>query len=69
MASQRTRVLDFTMRNRIPAASLYRDFTEAGGLLSYGVYLPELFRRAAYSVDRILRSRVRRPAHRTANEV
>ena len=55
MASQRMRVLDFTMRSRIPAAALYRDFTEAGGLLSYGVDLPELFRRAAYFVDRILK--------------
>jgi hypothetical protein len=48
MASQRTRVLDFTIKSRIPAASLYTDFTEAGGLLSYGVYLPELFRRARF---------------------
>ena len=29
--------------------------TEAGGLLSYGVSLPVLWRRAAYYVDKILR--------------
>jgi putative ABC transport system substrate-binding protein len=55
MASQRMRVLDFALKSRIPAASFYREFTEAGGLLSYGIDLPDLFRRAAYYVDRILK--------------
>jgi putative tryptophan/tyrosine transport system substrate-binding protein len=55
MASQRMRVLDFSVKSRVPAASFYREFTEAGGLLSYGVDLPDLFRRAAYYVDRILK--------------
>jgi len=55
MASQRMRVLDWAVKSRIPAASFYREFTEAGGLLSYGVDLPDLFRRAAIYVDRILK--------------
>ena len=32
-----------------------RDFVEAGGLMSYGTNLADLYRRAAYYVDRILK--------------
>jgi putative ABC transport system substrate-binding protein len=42
-------------KHRIPAASQYREFAEAGGLLSYGPNLPDQFRRAAYYVDKILK--------------
>jgi putative ABC transport system substrate-binding protein len=33
----------------------FRAFTEAGGLMSYGPNLPDLFRRAADITDKILR--------------
>jgi putative tryptophan/tyrosine transport system substrate-binding protein len=33
----------------------FRDFVEAGGLISYGPNFPDLFRRAVEYVDRILR--------------
>jgi putative ABC transport system substrate-binding protein len=55
MASQRMRVLEWSLKSRIPAVSFFREFTEAGGLLSYGADLSDLFRRAAYYVDRILK--------------
>ena len=55
MASQRMRVLDLAAKSHLPTASLYGEFTEAGGLLSYGVDLPDIFRRAAHFVDRILK--------------
>jgi putative tryptophan/tyrosine transport system substrate-binding protein len=32
-----------------------REFVEAGGLMAYGLSLPDLFKRAAYYVDRILK--------------
>ena len=32
-----------------------RDYVEAGGLMSYGVNFPDMFRRAAEYVDKILR--------------
>ena len=34
---------------------IQREFVEAGGLISYGPNFPDLFRRAAGYVDRILR--------------
>jgi putative ABC transport system substrate-binding protein len=40
---------------RIPTVYPLRSFAQAGGLLAYGVDLPDLFRRAASYVDRILK--------------
>jgi putative ABC transport system substrate-binding protein len=41
--------------HRLPAIYTFRDFVDAGGLVSYGVSLPDLYRRAADYVDKILR--------------
>jgi putative ABC transport system substrate-binding protein len=51
----RDRILDFTMKNRIPA--IYEDggFLRAGGLISYGPHIPSLFHSAAGYVDKILK--------------
>jgi putative ABC transport system substrate-binding protein len=48
-------IIALTARHRIPA--VYNDalFVRAGGLVSYGVNLPDLLRRAAGYVDRILK--------------
>jgi len=43
------------LRNRLPAVYDRIDFVEAGGLISYGVNLPDLSRRAAEYVDQILK--------------
>jgi len=40
---------------RLPTMSGFRDYVETGGLMSYGPSYPDLFRRAADYVDRILR--------------
>ncbi len=40
---------------RLPTMSGFRDYVETGGLMSYGPNYPDLFRRAADYVDRILR--------------
>ena len=55
MASSRIRILNLAAKHRLPTASNYREFAEAGGLLSYGPDLPDLFRRAATYVDKILK--------------
>ena len=48
-------VADFAVKHRLPTVSAFREVTEAGGLRSYGVNLPDMFRRAASFVDRILK--------------
>jgi putative ABC transport system substrate-binding protein len=55
MLQHRTRILELAALHRLPATSQYRQFVEAGGLLSYGSNLSDHFRRAAYFVDRILK--------------
>ena len=40
---------------RLPTMHGYREYVEAGGLISYGANLPDLFRRSADYVDKILR--------------
>ena len=51
----RTRLADLAARSRLPAAYGLRENVEAGGLMSYGPSLPDLFRRAATYVDKILK--------------
>jgi putative ABC transport system substrate-binding protein len=41
------------VRNRLPAISAVREYAEAGLLLSYGIDLPDQFRRSAVFVDKI----------------
>jgi putative tryptophan/tyrosine transport system substrate-binding protein len=53
--SQRSRILDLVAGNRLPAMYPYREFPEAGGLMSYAPSDRDLFRRAASYVDRILK--------------
>ena len=49
------RVLQFAAAQRLPAIFYRRDRVEAGGLMSYGPSYPDLCRRAATYVDRILK--------------
>jgi putative ABC transport system substrate-binding protein len=55
MFQERRRIAEFALRQRLPAASFQRFFTEAGSLFSYGPSFTDLFRRAATYVDRILK--------------
>jgi putative ABC transport system substrate-binding protein len=50
----RTAILSMAARHRVPAVYPYRFFAVDGGLLSYGTDTPDLFRRSASYVDRIL---------------
>jgi putative ABC transport system substrate-binding protein len=45
---------DLASRNRLPSTGS-TEFAQAGGLIGYGVHRLELFRRAAYFVDKILK--------------
>jgi ABC-type uncharacterized transport system substrate-binding protein len=51
----RKRIVELAARDRLPLVSALRSFADEGGLLAYGVSIPELFRQAAGYVDRILR--------------
>ncbi len=51
----RNLIISLAERWRIPAIYPYRYFVEAGGLISYGVEVKDLFRRAPEYVSRILR--------------
>jgi putative tryptophan/tyrosine transport system substrate-binding protein len=51
----RTLIISLAARARIPAIYPYRYFADEGGLLSYGVDVLDLFKRAPDYVDRILR--------------
>jgi len=53
--SHRTRLVDLAVKSRLPAIYNTREHVEAGGLMSYGVSVTDLFRRAATYVDKILK--------------
>ena len=48
-------VTDFAMKQKLPAMYSFSEYVDAGGLISYGTSFPELFRRAATYVDKILK--------------
>lgn len=50
----RARIVDLAAKNRLPSIFAQREDAEAGGLMSYGPDLSDLFRRAATYVDKIL---------------
>ena len=51
----RARLAELAATNRLPAMYGFREFVEAGGLMSYGPSVTDVFRRAAFYVDKILR--------------
>jgi len=53
--ANRIRINTLALAARLPTMHGYRDYVEAGGLMSYGANLPDLFRRSADYVDKILR--------------
>src|SRR6266481_5171856 len=55
VGSQRSRIVDLAARSRLATVSAESRWTEAGGLMSYGASYPDLYRRAATYVDKILK--------------
>ena len=51
----RARIAQLAVRHRLPTSAWARELTEAGCLMSYGPNLPDVVRRAAYFVDKILK--------------
>ena len=52
--SERIRIIDAAMRSRLPVLSSLREFTDAGGLFTYGTSITDTSRRAAGYVAKIL---------------
>jgi putative ABC transport system substrate-binding protein len=48
-------IADLALSNRLPAIYGFREFPEAGGLVSYGTSLREEHRHAARYIDKILK--------------
>ncbi len=57
LKSQRAQIADLAVKSRLPAIYPQTEYTEAGGLMYYGANTPDLFRRAATYVDKILKAR------------
>jgi putative ABC transport system substrate-binding protein len=55
MHANRVRLSTLALAARLPTIYVHRDYVEAGGLMSYGANLADLFRSAAEYVDKILR--------------
>jgi putative ABC transport system substrate-binding protein len=53
--SRRGQIATLAARNRMPMASASRDFVEAGGLMSYGTNLTDMFRQAGIYAGNIIK--------------
>ena len=55
LGSQRAQIVELAIQERLPVMYHQNDFVEAGGLMFYGANVPDLSRRAASYVDKILK--------------
>jgi ABC-type uncharacterized transport system substrate-binding protein len=55
--AQRKKLAELAVKSRLPATYQQSEYVEAGGLMSYGVSIDDLNRRAATYVDKILKGR------------
>jgi ABC-type uncharacterized transport system substrate-binding protein len=52
---ERRRIVNVVVKDRLPTMFYFREFVDAGGLMSYGPNFREVWRRAATYVDKILK--------------
>jgi putative ABC transport system substrate-binding protein len=55
LLTYRARVADFAAKNRLPGMYAHSDYMDAGGRMSYGPNVADMYRRAATYVDKILK--------------
>jgi len=53
--TNRASIVSLAAQHKLPAIYVFRAFVSAGGLMSYGIDVADIFRKAAQYVDRILR--------------
>jgi putative ABC transport system substrate-binding protein len=51
----RKEIIDFAIQQKLPGMFVAKEWVVVGGLMSYGESLPEMYRRGAYFVDKILK--------------
>jgi putative ABC transport system substrate-binding protein len=49
------RIAEFAIKHRLPSIGAWREFADAGGLMVYGVSVPDIFRRAVGYIDKIVK--------------
>ena len=54
-SAERRRLVELAVKHRLPAVYSFRVYVDAGGLMSYGPSVPDMARRAATYVDKILK--------------
>ena len=55
ISTNRVRINILAVGEKLPTMNSFREYVQAGGLISYGPNFPDLFRRAGDFVDKILR--------------
>jgi putative ABC transport system substrate-binding protein len=55
LSAHQRHIAEFAVKHRLPTIGTVRPWAEGGLLMSYGAIIPELFRRAATYVDKILK--------------
>ena len=55
MFAHRARMLELAAKHKIATMHTQSLWVQSGGMISYGTYFPDLYRRAAYFVDKILK--------------
>ena len=55
LLAHRRRIVELAAKSRLPAMYGLREFVDDGGLMFYGAALPDMYRRAATHVDKILK--------------
>ena len=53
--AHRTRIAELALKHRLPTAYGFSDMVEAGGLMAYGPDYSDMYRRAAFQVDKLLK--------------
>ena len=53
--THRNQIAALAAKNRLPAVYGFKEEAEAGGLMAYGANVPDMYRRAATYVDKILK--------------
>ena len=55
LVAERIRIISLASKQKLPQIYVLREYVDAGGLMAYGASYPDLLRRAAVYVDKILR--------------